>query len=98
MDRKDEVEVHREEARHVYIARVGGETAVLSYQEAGPGVLDFQHTEVPEAVQGQGVGEELVRQALDDVRERGLEVIPTCPFVAAFIRRHREYRDLVAEK
>jgi predicted GNAT family acetyltransferase len=97
MDKKVEVEVHREDAQHAYLARIEGETAVISYEEAGPGVLDFQHTKVPEAMQGQGVGEELVHQALDDVRARGLKVIPTCPFVSAYIRRHRQYQDLVAQ-
>jgi uncharacterized protein len=91
-----DLEVQRDDARHIYIAHVGGEQAVIAYREAGPDTLDFQHTEVAKPLQGKGMGDELVRQALDDVRERGLKVIPTCPFVAAYIRRHPEYGDLVA--
>jgi predicted GNAT family acetyltransferase len=53
-------------------------------------------TEVPEALEGQGIGSALARGALDDVRAQGLQVIPLCPFVAAFIRRHPEYLDLVS--
>jgi predicted GNAT family acetyltransferase len=47
-------------------------------------------------VEGSGVGSALVAGALDDIRSRGLRVVPLCPFVAAFIRRHSEYADLVA--
>jgi uncharacterized protein len=90
-----DLDVQRDDARHMYRAGTEGGEAVLAFAEAGPGVLDFRHTQVPEAAQGKGVGDELVRQALEDVRERGLKVIPTCPFVAAYVRRHPEYRDRV---
>ena len=60
-----------------------------------PGAIVFTHTEVPPALEGRGVGSRLARDALDDARRRGLAVIPRCPFVAAYIRRHPEYRDLV---
>jgi uncharacterized protein len=46
--------------------------------------------------EGKGVGAALVQGVLDDVRARGLKVRPCCPFVAAYIRRHPEYEDLVA--
>ena len=57
----------------------------------------FTHTEVPPSLEGRGVGSRLARAALDDARRRGLAVVPRCPFIAAFIRRHPEYRDLVPE-
>jgi predicted GNAT family acetyltransferase len=60
-----------------------------------PGVVVLVHTEVDEAVEGTGVGSQLVRGALDDLRARGLRVVPLCPFVAAYLRRHPEYADLV---
>jgi uncharacterized protein len=55
----------------------------------------FIHTEVEP--KRQGLGSELVKGALDDVRARGLRVVPVCPFVRAYIRRHPEYADLVAQ-
>ncbi|MDE3189601.1 MAG: N-acetyltransferase [Acidobacteriota bacterium] len=58
-----------------------------------PGALALVHTEVEP--KRRGLGTEIVRGALDDLRERGLKVVPVCPFVAAFIRRHPEYADLV---
>lgn len=59
------------------------------------GWLIFVHTEVPPEFGGRHVGARLVTQALDDVRSRGLRVTPVCPFVAAFIRAHPSYQDLV---
>jgi uncharacterized protein len=58
-----------------------------------PGALALVHTEVDP--KRHGLGTELVQRALDDIRARGLRVVPVCPFVAAYIRRHPEYADLV---
>ncbi|MEU4337410.1 GNAT family N-acetyltransferase [Micromonospora lupini] len=61
-------------------------------------VLVFTHTEVDRGFQGRGVGGALIRGTLDQVRARGGRVVPQCPFVAAFIDKHPEYADLVAEQ
>jgi uncharacterized protein len=58
-----------------------------------PGAVALVHTEVDP--RRKGLGSELVRGALDDLRARGLNVVPVCPFVGAYIRRHPEYADLV---
>lgn len=60
-----------------------------------PDVVVFTHTEVEPDFQGQGVAQDLARRSLDQVRERGLKVQPRCPFIAAYIRKHPEYEDLV---
>ena len=60
------------------------------------GVVAMTHAEVRGDLRNQGLGERMVRDALDDVRERELQVRPLCPFVAAYVRRHPEYEDLVA--
>ena len=60
-----------------------------------PGVIAFLHTEVEPGHEGEGLGGTLVREALDAARAEGAEVLPFCPFVRAFIERHREYADLV---
>jgi uncharacterized protein len=73
-----------------------GETLVgfIAYRTE-PGARVLIHTEVEPRFEGGGHGAELVRAALDDLRGRGLYVVPLCPFVAAYIRRHPEYADLV---
>jgi predicted GNAT family acetyltransferase len=77
-----------------YEAEVPGGIAFVDYR-LKPGRIVFTHTEVPEAAAGHGVGDALVRHVLDDARARGLAVVPMCPFVAAWIERHPEYRELV---
>jgi uncharacterized protein len=62
-------------------------TAHLDYELDGD-VITFTHTIVPPDAQGSGVGTRLVRDALADVRSRGLTVVPACSFVAAYLRRH----------
>jgi predicted GNAT family acetyltransferase len=58
--------------------------------------ITFTHTEIDEAHEGAGLGSVLARGALDDVRKRGLTVIPLCPFIAGYIRRHPdEYADIL---
>lgn len=73
---------------------VDGQVAVAEYQIAGTMIV-FTHTEVPPTLEGRGVGSALARGALDAARERGLSVFPLCPFMASYVRQHREYMDLV---
>ncbi|HLO36821.1 MAG TPA: GNAT family N-acetyltransferase [Candidatus Deferrimicrobium sp.] len=63
--------------------------------EAGP--IVFVHTEVLPGAEGMGVGRGLARAALDDVRRRGLKLIAQCEFIAGFLKRHPEDRDLLAD-
>ena len=74
---------------------VEGRRAVAAYQLEGERIV-FTHTLVPPELEGRGIGSTLVRSALDAARDRGLKVVPQCPFVAAYIERHPEYRDLLA--
>jgi len=69
--------------------------AFVAYRRAGGHVV-LTHTEVPEALSGQGIGSKLVRGTLDRLRAEGAQVVPRCEFAAAFIQRHPEYHDLVA--
>ena len=55
----------------------------------------FTHTEVDDAFAGRGVGTSLARGALDTVRKRKEKLVPLCPFIASYVRRHDEYSDLV---
>ena len=60
------------------------------------GTVAIPHTEIDPSRGGRGYGSTMVRSTLDILRERGLQVIPQCPFVADFIDRNPEYLDLVA--
>ena len=79
-----------------YELYVSGELASLAdYRRTGE-TLEMHHTETRDTFRGRGLAAELVRQALDDVRERNLHVVPSCWFVADFIEANPEYADLVA--
>jgi predicted GNAT family acetyltransferase len=82
------------EAQHRFEARLGDAVAFAEYR-LQDGTMVLPHTVVPEAFAGQGVGGLLARAALGYAREHGLEVVPTCPFIAAYIVKHPEWRDLV---
>jgi uncharacterized protein len=63
---------------------------------AEPGTVLLVHTQVDPAFAGQGLGERLVAGALVDLRARGRKLLPLCPFVRAYLRRHPDQDDLVA--
>lgn len=65
---------------------------------SGPGRIVFTHTEIDDAFEGKGLGGQLAKGALDDVRTKGLGVVPLCPFIAGWIERHDDYADLVDQE
>lgn len=81
--------------RHRFEMDTGAGTAFASYRANGD-ILMILHTEVPRAVEGRGLGSQLVAGMLDLLRARGVKIVPLCGFVRAFIARHPDYADLVA--
>jgi predicted GNAT family acetyltransferase len=92
-----DVEVVDNPAKRRYEALVDGSVAGYVFYQEGDGVLTLIHTEVGDEWEGHGIGSRLVAGALDDIRARGLSVTPVCRFAAAYIERHPEYGDLVAD-
>ena len=74
---------------------VDGALAGFAVYRLAPGRITFVHTVIDDAYAGQGLGGQLARAALDDVRARGLAVRPDCPFIKGWIDRHPDYRDLL---
>jgi predicted GNAT family acetyltransferase len=81
--------VVRNEAESRYEVSVDGSLAQLVYREVGDR-LALVHTEVPDELGGQGLGGELARYALDDAMTRNLTVVPYCPFVQSWLKKHPE--------
>jgi predicted GNAT family acetyltransferase len=74
-----------------------GHTAFVDYIKLKDRII-YTHTEVPPELEGNGYGSALARYVLDHAREQGLSVQPLCPFIASYMRRHREqYEDLLAK-
>ena len=79
-----------------FTAAVSGGEAVLGYDDSRRGLLDLQHTVVPEEAQGRGVGGQLVEAAVRHARSHGLRIVPTCPFVKHWMQEHPEHAELFA--
>jgi hypothetical protein len=97
MTAEDEVVVRDAPERNRYELYVGDERAGYATYRRVDDRIVIPHTEVDPAFEGRGLGSRLARFALDDVRARGLKVVPACEFIEVYIRRHPEYQDLVAE-
>ena len=88
-------EVRNNEAALQYELEVEGQLALAAYR-LRDGRITFTHTEVPEALEGRGIGSKLVKAALEDVRAKGLKVVPACAFVKHYIDTHPAEQGLLA--
>jgi len=87
---------HNEEAQRFELL-VDGHLALSTYRRF-PGLIVLVHTEVPQPVEGHGLAAKLARFALDFARVNHLRVVPLCPYISHFIRKHPEYQDLVSSE
>lgn len=69
---------------------VGDELAVAYYRNEDGRVV-LTHTEVPQALSGQGIGTRLARAVFETLRRRQARIVAKCPFMAAFAAKHPEY-------
>ena len=75
--------------------RIGDQVAVADYSING-NVISIPHVGVPKALEGQGIASALVLSALQNIEERKLKLIPICPFVVTYVKRHPEWQKLLA--
>jgi predicted GNAT family acetyltransferase len=94
----ENVQVRDNSGESRYEIRVDGELAGFTEYVLHGSQADFVHTQIDDKFGGRGLASELIREALDDARERGWQVMPYCPFVRSFITKHTEYRDLVPQE
>ena len=86
--------IENNQAAQRWEAHVDQQLAVAEYRRRGDTIF-FIHTEVPRELEGQGVASKLIKTALDDASAQHLAVVPFCPFVVGYIRRHPDYKALV---
>ena len=89
------VQVVNNPDQHRYEIHVDGTPVGFAAYEEQPGVLTFTHTEIDPAYEGMGLGSVLARSALEGTRTDGRQVVPLCPFISDYIRRHPQYLDIV---
>lgn len=90
-----EIDVTDNTEAHRYEAHADGALAGFIDYQVRDGRITLVHTQVEDAFEGKGLGSSLVKGALGMVRDSGHEMLPVCPFVAAYVKRHPEYLDLV---
>jgi predicted GNAT family acetyltransferase len=90
----EHIEVKNNEDEQRYEVKLDDQVAMLIYEREGNSII-FLHTEVPPALGGHGIANELAHTALEDARAHKLTVVPLCPFVASYLRHHTEYMSLL---
>ena len=80
-----------------YELHVGDLTPKIEYIKHKNGEIYLTHTEVPSALEGKGIGSQLVEQALKDIERQGLRLVPLCPFVAGYIQKHPDWKRIVMQ-
>lgn len=91
-----EIKLEENETKGRYSVRApDGSEAEMTYSKLGNDTIIIDHTLVPDAFRGQGMGLKLVQRGVDDARTAGKKIIPLCPFAAAQFKRHPEWVDVL---
>lgn len=91
-----EYKVKHNREEHRFEVNERGSIAIVEYQLLENRVMKIYHTEVPEPVQGQGIGSALVKEAIDYAWKHHYQVLPTCPFAREYLFKHPEYKDILS--
>lgn len=77
-----------------YEFHIDGHLPRIEYIKAQDNIY-LTHTEVPTELEGKGIATKLVTSVLEDIKLKELTLVPMCPFVAMYIKRHPEWKSLV---
>ena len=98
MSHDHQIAVRNDVDNHRYVLELDGERAGMAVYHVRGGRNYFVHTEVDPGHEGEGLGSTLAQNALDDVRARGEQIVPLCPFITAWLNRHPDYQDLIDQE
>ena len=90
------MEIARNSDKSQFEAILDGQTAVAVYEMNGS-QMTVTHIIVPPAIEGRGVGSGLAKFAIQTARDEELTIVPQCPFMAAYFRRHPDQSDVLAD-
>ncbi len=94
MEKKDWVEIplvnNTNRPKKRFELQLENEIIFIEYILTKDNSIYLTHTEVPRSLEGNGLGSIIVKKALDYIRKKGYKMIPLCPFVAAYLKRHPE--------
>lgn len=92
------IELEENDSKGRYVLRgANGAEAEMTFSKAGETLIIIDHTGVPDAFRGQGVGLKLVTRAVEDARKAGKKIIPLCPFAKAQFERHKDWVDVLKQ-
>jgi predicted GNAT family acetyltransferase len=87
--------INHDKKAQEFTIQLENDQAELAYAMPDDNVIDFQHTFVPEDFRGEGVANELIKAGLQYAEDQKYKVIASCPAVAAYVRRHKEFQPLL---
>ena len=90
-------DITKNEQTSQYETTIDGQVAYVAYDLEDPDRIVLTPPSGPDALSGRGIAGEVVKHVLDDARANNLKVVPQCSYVAAYIKRHPEYEDLLAK-
>ncbi|RNI26869.1 GNAT family N-acetyltransferase [Rufibacter latericius] len=89
-----ELDIRNNPAAHQFETTVDGKTAVVQYRLKDD-VMTVLHTIVPEELEGRGIAAALTKQVLNYIAAEKLQLVPLCPYMASYLKKHPEYQPLV---
>lgn len=90
----NELPLNKNEKAHRFELKVDGNYAFIEYEE-GAGTITLVHTEVEPALEGKGAATAVIEKTLDYLEKNHLKLVPLCPFVVSYIKRHPEWKRIV---
>lgn len=91
----DDYELIDNTENHQYEFHIGKLVPKIEYIKSKNGEIYLTHSEVPVQLEGKGVGSQLVEKVLKDIERQELRLVPLCPFVAGYIKKHPDWRRIV---
>lgn len=92
-----DAKVRHDKDQQRYVLEINGQPlGFAQYQEEGERQI-FIHTEIDDSLAGQGMGSTLARESLDDARRRGKRIVPVCEFIAAYVKKHPDWNDILEQ-
>lgn len=91
-----EEKVIHEEENERFVIYIDGNEAYVEYT-SGDGEFNLYHTHTDPELRGQGLAAQVVRAALEYIKENELKVVPGCSYVQSFLKKNEEYKELVAK-
>lgn len=90
------MEVRNNTHRHRFESETDGKLSIVVYENVDDETLALVHTEVDPSQEGKGIGSKLVEGTLQYIEEHDLKIVPLCPFVASYLKRHPDWNRVVS--